>query len=85
MRTTWEINPLKSIIGKRLVPVEKILLPPLHVKLGMIRSFVIKLRPEVRKMLHETIFNQRITKDKVNAGTQNRSYHTSVLFCAMSV
>lgn len=68
-RTSWEINPEKSIISPRLVPIEKIVLPPLHVKLGLIRSFVVKLRQEVKDFLHNTIFEKKISASKVNSGT----------------
>lgn len=38
-RTTHEIGKA-NVIGKALVPKEKILLPPLHVKLGIVKSFL---------------------------------------------
>lgn len=45
----------------------------------MIRSFVIKLRTEVHKILHETIFNGRISKDKVCKGTLDAMHAKSII------
>ena len=35
-----------NIVEVPLVPVEKILLPPLHIKLGLVKNFIKALNPE---------------------------------------
>lgn len=57
-----------NVLRDPLVPKEKILLPPLHVKLGIVKSFVktIAKRDEVYDCLHQ-IF-PRLSKDKLMNG-----------------
>lgn len=33
-----------SVINEPLVPKDKIILPPLHIKLGIVRSFIVALK-----------------------------------------
>lgn len=38
------VKGMGSVINDPLVPKEKIIIPPLHIKLGLVRSFVVSLR-----------------------------------------
>lgn len=63
----------KNVIRKALVPKENILLPPLHVKLGIVKSFIktIAQRPEVVPVLYSQIYKEKISVDKIKNGTLN--------------
>lgn len=70
----WKNRPeseelTESMIHKPLVPIDKILLPPLHIKLGIVKKFVgaIAKREEVYECLHK-IF-PKLSKQKLMAGT----------------
>lgn len=41
-----------NVIHEALVPIQKILLPPLHVKLGLLKQFVITLDPNYTALHH---------------------------------
>lgn len=70
----WKNRPeseelTESMIHKPLVPIDKILLPPLHIKLGIVKKFVgaIAQREEVYECLHKIFL--KLSKQKLMAGT----------------
>lgn len=67
----------RNVIEKPLVPVEKILLPLLHVKLGVVKNFIKAIigkrdNPEhglaVLNLLRDQIFNKKISVAKLKEG-----------------
>lgn len=58
----------QNIVNERLIPAEKILLPPLHIKLGLMSSFVRNIiNNEAAISYLKTIFD--LSDAKINAGS----------------
>lgn len=67
-----------SIDHMPLVPSSKIILPPLHIKLGLIRNFIRALPREGEAMMHlKTIF-PKLSNAKIDAGKLNRYVHINL-------
>ena len=58
----------KNVIAEKLVPSEKILLPPLHVRLGLFKNFIKSLKPDSLPMerLHQLF--PKLSDAKIKAG-----------------
>lgn len=72
MRTDETNCEKTSVIAEPLVPVEKILLPPLHIKLGLMSQFVkalFKQHPDSSAFKHlNKVFNGVLSEAKIKAG-----------------
>lgn len=66
-RHTYRIGQ-DSIINKPLVPSSKIILPPLHIKLGLIRNFTRALDVEGPAMKHIKTLFPKLSNAKIIAG-----------------
>lgn len=59
-----------NVLADALVPKEKILIPPLHIKLGLVRSFIaniLKTNAEAYTFLKENLFSH-LTPEKLKGG-----------------
>lgn len=57
-----------SVINNPLVPASKIVLPPLHIKLGIIKNFIKALDPEGVAMKHLLTFFPKLSESKIKNG-----------------
>ena len=57
-----------NVINQSLIPVEKILLPPLHIKLGLIKQFVKALNPDSTAFQHIRQMFPKVSDAKISAG-----------------
>ena len=57
-----------NVINQSLIPVEKILLPPLHIKLGLIKQFVKALNPDSAAFQHIRQMFPKVSDAKISAG-----------------
>lgn len=67
MRTEFKMG-VDSIDHMPLVPPSKVILPPLHIKLGMMRNFIVKLNEDAIKDM-KNIF-PKLSDSKIKAGKQ---------------
>lgn len=73
VRREWQVRQdLKpgshNVINQALIPVEKILLPPLHIKLGLVKQFVKALDPAGAAFQHIQHMFPKLSDAKVSAG-----------------
>ena len=59
---------MHNVIHEALVPREKILLPPLHIKLGLLKQFVKALDPNSAALHHIRKMFPRLSDAKVKGG-----------------
>lgn len=66
----------ESIINMPLVNSSKIILPPLHIKLGLVKNFVLALKKRDSRSFEilKTLFKDHLTEDKINAGARVHSF-----------
>lgn len=64
---------MESVINAPLVGKHKIILPPLHIKLGLVRNFVRALKPDSEPFRILKVVFPRLTKDRIEAGKICRS------------
>ncbi|KAI8114682.1 hypothetical protein CVS40_12971 [Lucilia cuprina] len=80
-RTIYQVGQ-NSIEHMPLVPAEKIILPPLHIKLGLIRNFVHAIHSNTAAMLHIKNVFPKLSSSKIAAGVFNGPQLTKLLKCA---
>lgn len=68
MRADYEINPFRSVINVPLVARDNILIPPLHVKLGVVKNFLKVLHEEDQAFHRLTSLFPRISFAKLKEG-----------------
>lgn len=75
---TWDpreehVIGANNIVQERLIPAEKILLPPLHIKLGLMASFVRNIKNNEAAINHlKTIFS--LSDTKIRAGSFSKLF-----------
>lgn len=73
-------NDEESIENEPLIPASKVILPPLHIKLGLIRNFIVALDHNGEAFKHlKTIF-PNISNAKIAAGALVENIHDLCLF-----
>lgn len=68
-RTSFQIGQ-KNVVNIPLVNTDKIILPPLHLKLGYMKQFVKRLEKESDAFLHLKSLFPRISEGKIKEGTK---------------
>lgn len=60
----------ESVINVPLVNSSKIILPPLHIKLGLVKNFVCALKKRGSRSFEilKALFKDHLTEDKIDAG-----------------
>lgn len=79
-RTTFQIG-IDSIDHIPLVPSPKIILPPLHIKLGMIRYFLVALDKNSAAFKELGKIFPKLSAAKISAGNSRNKNKHSYLFC----
>ena len=59
-----------NVTNAPLIPIEKIILPPLYIKLGVFKQFIKGLKPQTNKSVYEFLKKQfpNISEAKINEG-----------------
>ena len=65
------IPGIQNMQYEPIVPKDKILMPPLHIKLGLFKNFIKALNKESRAMNHLQSIYPKLTKAKLHAGVLN--------------
>lgn len=73
-RTTFQIG-IDSIDHIPLIPSSKIILPPLHIKLGMIRNFLVKLDKNGAAFKELAKIFPKLSTAKISAGNSRKEKH----------
>ena len=77
-----DLNPgTHNVINQPLIPVEKILLPPLHIKLGLVKQFVKALDPAGAAFQHIQQMFPKLSAAKVAGGIFVGPQIKSMLAC----
>ena len=68
-----------NVINQSLIPVEKILLPPFHIKLGLVKQFVKALNPASAAFQHIWQMFPKMSDAKISAGIFVELLHYNII------
>jgi hypothetical protein len=68
LRTTMEVGKFNVVHKDALVPLRRILAPPLHIKIGLVSKFVKGLKKDSKAFAYLKELFPKMTADKINSG-----------------